>query len=65
MPKMCELRWNVKGETIFVNPTNVLYVRAGSPGNSIVSFENKETLVVEMDLAQTIHALDRAMADNA
>ena len=61
MPKMCQLPLNAKGDLIYVNPTNVLYVRAGSPGNSLVFFDTMQSIGVAADVQSLVHALDVAM----
>jgi hypothetical protein len=62
MPKMCALTaQTAKGETVYVNPATVRYVRPGSPGNSTLHFANDQSISVAMDVREVIQALDIAM----
>jgi hypothetical protein len=62
MPLMCELRTpGQKGDPVFVNPLNVLYVRAGAPGTTSIYFDNDQTINVALPVQAVIEALDGAM----
>jgi hypothetical protein len=67
MPKMCELSLpGPKGESAFVNPTTVLYVRAGSTGNTSIYFGDDKMLTVGVPIDTVVRLLDTAMnADHA
>jgi hypothetical protein len=62
MPKMCKLTLpGPKGESAFVNPTTVLYVKATTPGNARLYFDNDRTLAVAVPLETVVRLLDVAM----
>jgi hypothetical protein len=61
MPKMCELQTSAKGDPVYVNPMTVRYVRPGSPGNAVIHFDGEKSMVVAMDVADVIRALDAAL----
>lgn len=67
MPKMCELPLpGPKGESAFVNPITVLYVRAGAPGNTAIYFGDDKMLTVAVPIDTVVRLLDTAMnADRA
>jgi hypothetical protein len=62
MPKMCELLApGPRAESVYVNPITVRYVRPGSPGTSLIHFDNNQSLGVAMPVQELIRLLDIAM----
>jgi hypothetical protein len=62
MPKMCALlSTGPRNEMVCVNPSNVRYVRPGSPGSTAIHFANDQSISVAMDVQDVIRALDVAM----
>jgi hypothetical protein len=51
------------GDPVYVNPTNVLYVRPGSPDNATLYFGDDRTLTVGLPIGAVVAALDKAMSD--
>lgn len=60
MPKMCELPL-AGGEVVYVNPLNVLYARDQDAGTTLLYFNDKQLLAVEVPIATAIRLLDTAM----
>jgi hypothetical protein len=62
MPKMCALpSREPTTELVYVNPSNVRYVRPESPGNSVIHFANDQSISIAMDIQDVIRLLDDAM----
>jgi len=62
MPRMCALiAHGAKGDPVYVNPMTVRYVRPGATGNSLITFDDNQTLGVAVPIDQVIAALDNAM----
>lgn len=62
MPKMCELTLpGPQVDSAFVNPNTVRYVRAGSPGNTTIYFDNDKMLTVAVPIDAVVRLLDSAM----
>jgi hypothetical protein len=61
MPKMCGLVTGSKGDVIYVNPMLVRLLRPGSPGNTLIVFDDNHSTVVALPTDQVRAALDRAL----
>lgn len=62
MPKMCAFpSGSPGGDLIYVNPVNVLYVREGGPGTTMIYCSDKQTLSVNTPIETAIRLLDTAM----
>ena len=63
MPKMCEFT-RIGGDTVYVNPTNVWYVRPGSPGHTVVHFSDDELIVLMEEPPHVVSRLNLAMNED-
>lgn len=62
MPKLCALPIpGSKGDVIFVNPNLVRFIRAGSPGNALLVFDNEHSMPVALPVETVRAQLDKAM----
>jgi hypothetical protein len=65
VPKMCRLfAPGHKADPIYVNPMTVRYVRPASAVQSVIYFEDDESISVPVPLEEVIAALDKAMNEN-